>query len=334
VTCLEQATGRLRWRVRLPPESAGWASSAGLLVAQGRLFVPCPNGRPEGKMICLDMQDGRIAWMAPLGEVGVWDRSSPVYAEGRVVYGHCQAKKSLVQAWDALSGAPAWQVELNLAPPAAPTGCSDGQRVFFTAGREKWGWKGEGAGERGETVAIDARSGAVAWRSSELFGTCAPALFGGDKLLVIEFGDGPMSGVRAISVRDGRLVWRGGRSGASRISIGPDYAVLRGYGGAGGKLNLLDGAGYPGIQAGGQLGGDTHACGAVSLAPEYAFAITVGGLNVRDVRTGALVWRSPGVAPRGCVNATLANGRIFWPGAANGLLFCWEPEVPKHAAGP
>jgi hypothetical protein len=48
-------------------------------------------------------------------------------------------------------------------------------------------------------------------------------------------------------------------------------------------------------------------------------------LNVRDIKTGDLLWRSPGFAPRGCVNATLGNGRVFWPSAASGMIFCWEP---------
>ena len=59
------------------------------------------------------------------------------------------------------------------------------------------------------------------------------------------------------------------------------------------------------------------------------FAITVGGLNVRDVRTGELLWQSPGFAPRGCVNSVLADGRVFWPSAASGVVYCWEPVGPK-----
>ena len=60
--------------------------------------------------------------------------------------------------------------------------------------------------------------------------------------------------------------------------------------------------------------------------PRHAFAATVGGLNVRDVKNGELLWRSPGFAPRGCVNPAIANGRVYWPSAASGMIFCWEPE--------
>ena len=84
-----------------------------------------------------------------------------------------------------------------------------------------------------------------------------------------------------------------------------------------------DGKDYPNCK---ELGGPTHACSSVALTPYYSFAITVGGLNVRDVRTGELAWLSPGFAPRGCVNPALASGRVFWPSAASGMIYCWEPE--------
>jgi hypothetical protein len=45
------------------------------------------------------------------------------------------------------------------------------------------------------------------------------------------------------------------------------------------------------------------------------------------VRTGELRWKSPGFAPRGCVNAVLADGRVFWPSAASGVVYCWEPAA-------
>jgi outer membrane protein assembly factor BamB len=333
VTCLEQATGRMRWRVRLPPESAAWASSAGILVADGLLYVSCPNGRPEGRFLCLDMADGRILWSVPLGGKGIWDRASPVLAAGRVAFGHVRKGASgkpavVVDAWDAKTGQPAWNVEMDVnAGLGGANGCSAGDIMYFTTGAEKWGWKSDGDRKRGESCAIDAKTGKVTWKSNEVFGTCPPALFGGDKLLMLEFGDGPLSGVRAVSIKDGAVAWRGGKTGASRISIGPDYAALRGYGGGAGKIKLQDGSEYPVTERGGQLGADTHACGAVALTPGCSFASSVGGMAVRDVTTGRLLWLSPGFAARGCVNASLANGRVFWPSAGSGMVYCWEPAA-------
>jgi hypothetical protein len=64
----------------------------------------------------------------------------------------------------------------------------------------------------------------------------------------------------------------------------------------------------------------------VALTPKLSFAITVGGLNVREVKSGALLWQSPGFAPRGCVNPAIGNGRVFWPSAASGMIYCWEAD--------
>jgi outer membrane protein assembly factor BamB len=331
VTCLEQATGRMRWRLRLPlpakdPEGYGEeaAGSAGLLVADGRLFVPCPRSR-GGKFFCLDVADGAILWSTDIGDRGIWDRASPVAAAGKVALGMARKGSSTVEAWDARTGAPAWSVELNVNPGMTANGCAAADVMYFSAGAEQWNWKAVGDRQRGQTVAIDAKDGKVIWKTNELFATCPPALFGGDRLFLLEFGDGPKCGVRAVSTKDGSLLWRGGRTGSSRISLGPDYAALRGYGGGAEKLSLSDGKGSPGLKPGGQLGGDTHACGAVGLTPNCSYAITVGGLNVRDAKTGELLWLSPGFAPRGCVNVALANGRVFWPSAASGVVFCWEP---------
>jgi len=117
--------------------------------------------------------------------------------------------------------------------------------------------------------------------------------------------------------------------GYDRFSIGADFLVTRGYGGHGIKVRLEDGKDYPGCR---ELGGETHACGAVALTPNYSFAITLAGLNVREVQTGKLLWRSPGFAPRACVNPALANGRVFWTSGANGMVYCWEPVAEAIAA--
>jgi outer membrane protein assembly factor BamB len=166
----------------------------------------------------------------------------------------------------------------------------------------------------------------VLWRSHELFGSATPSLYKDDTILMMEIGDGPMSGIKAINAHDGTLKWNAGRTYMTRTSIGNEYAVLRGYGGAAQKINLIDGSFSKGLVKGGQLGGDTHACGAVGLTPLYSYAVTVGGLIVRDAETGEQIWQSPGFAPRACVNVSLANGRVFWPSAASGVFFCWEPQ--------
>jgi len=162
----------------------------------------------------------------------------------------------------------------------------------------------------------------VRWRSSSGFDGLTYPVLAGDKLLQAGAG----LGLRCLSPEDGKPLWKGGGAYHYMCSVGPDYVVTRGYGGGATKWRLADGKPYPGLQRGGQLGGDTHACGPVTLTPQVSLAVTVGGLNVRDANTGALLWLSPGFAPRACGSVTAANGRVFYPSTASGVVFCWEPE--------
>lgn len=321
ITCQEQATGRLRWRRTLPgPE---WGTASGLLAADGRLYVPRPTfGRMEGAFHCLDLRDGQSLWSADIGGRYIWERAAPVLAQGNVAFGTGQKGMppgTQIQAWNATTGKPAWSVELNVAGTRAGSiaGCTDGKVMYFTAGAGSWQWKQEGDKKRGEVVALDASSGNVLWRSHDLFGATYPVLEG-DRLFLN--GDG----LYCVAPTDGKLLWKRPAPGYTRFSIASDFLVMRGYGGHGVKVRLDDGKDYPNCR---ELGGETHSCSPVALTPRYAFAATVGGLNVRDIKNGELLWRSPGFAPRGCVNPALANGRVFWPSAASGMIFCWEPEA-------
>jgi len=327
VTCLEQATGRLRWRRRLPPVGQEWGNSSGLLAAGGRLYVPRPNDKMAGTFSCLALETGAILWSSDIGGRGIWQRSSPVPAAGKVAFGYTMKgtpPATIIQAWDADTGTPAWQVELNVAGNRAGSiaGCTDGRVMYFTAGAQAWQWKQQGDKKRGEAVAIDAATGHVLWRSNEVFGVTYPVL-AGDRLLLNEYG----AGLNCVSPKDGTRLWQGAGTHYTRFSVASDFIAARGYGGGALKVKLRDGTRYPGLARGGQLGGDAHACGPVVLTPAVSVAITVGGLHIRDVKTGARLWLSPGFAPRACVNPSLANGRLFFPAAANGMVFCWEPET-------
>ena len=303
------------------PES--W-TGAGLLADAGRLFVARPiYGRPEGVLHCLDVRTGRILWSAEIGGRAIWERSSPVAAGELVAFGSTRPNKNgppgaMIKAWYAPTGKPAWQVDLNVHSNRVGdiAGCTDGKVMYFTAGVGDYKLeKGEKKG--GEAVAIEAKSGKVLWRSTDPFGSTSPVLVG-DRLLLNEYcGD-----LTCVSAADGKPLWKRKTGGYDRFSVGADFLVMRGYGGHGIKVRLEDGKDYPGCQ---ELGGETHACGAVALTPACSFAITLAGLNVRDVQTGKLLWHSPGFAPRACVNPALANGRVFWTSAASGVIYCWEP---------
>lgn len=326
LTCHEQTTGRMRWRVCLPPDGIEQRRGAGMALDGNDLVIPTPWGE-NGKIFCIDITHGKIKWEAPIGDKGTFDRASPIIANSKVAFSYTTKENSIIAAWDLATGAPAWEIKLAVNPGVSANGCAGKDIMYYTAGSEQWRWKpADETRQRGESLAIEASTGKVLWRTHELFGSATPSLDKNDTILMLEIGDGPMSGIKAINVHDGTLKWNAGRTYMTRTSIGNEYAVLRGYGGAAQKINLADGSFSKGLVKGGQLGGDTHACGAVGLTPRYSYAVTVGGLIVRDAETGEQVWQSPGFAPRACVNVSLANGRVFWPSAASGVFFCWEPQ--------
>jgi outer membrane protein assembly factor BamB len=330
VTCQEQATGRLRWRMRFPGDAEELGSSAGLLATGGRVYVPVPNNRaPDvpglrtGLLICLDQKSGELLWSAEIGSKFVWTRGSPVVADGKVAFIHNRKgaqKGPVVQAWDAATGAPAWTVELKAASADNAFGVTDGKTFYFSAADQYDGCV-KTKGPPGETVAVEAASGKVLWRSGEFVSGLTIALRG-ERLYLVGYD----SCVNCVSAKDGAAIWKSPPYGCRYISLGTDYIVPRGYGGGAGRAGLADGKPVPFKDRGAQLGGDAHACGPVALTPNLSVNVTVNGLHVRDLKTGALLWLSPGFAPRGCVNPSLANGRVFWPSAASGLIYCWEPE--------
>src|SRR5439155_12409538 len=136
----------------------------------GRLFIPRPTfNRHEGVIYCLDLATGRALWDAAIGGRYIWENSSPVAASNKVAFGFSTKGTppgTVIQAWEAASGKPAWRVELNVAGnrSGSVAGCTDGQVLYFTAGAGAWQWKQEGDKKRGEAVAIDATTGKVLWR--------------------------------------------------------------------------------------------------------------------------------------------------------------------------
>ncbi|PCJ61851.1 MAG: hypothetical protein COA79_06030 [Planctomycetota bacterium] len=319
VTCREQESGRIRWRRRLPIGTPQLTNSSGLLVANNLLYVPCP-AKNGGKFFCLDMKDGSEVWSVAIGSKGIWNRASPVIAEGVVTFSHIPLGRiPRVEGWDAKTGKQLWQVKFNVNSDA-PGGSTDGKVFYYSSGREKWGWKPKGDMKRGEVMSIDAKSGKVLMSSVDLFGT-GNTFIRGNNLYLQEHA----KGLHCINAKTFKPIWKGGSTHVKHFSLGSDFIVTRGYGGRAINFKILDGK----ATGGAQLGGATHSCGPVSLTPKYSFAITVGGLIVREIGTGKLLWQSPGFAPRGCVNPSISNGRVFWPSAASGVIFCWEPIEKK-----
>src|SRR5439155_6480662 len=117
---------------------------SGLLAADGRLYVPRPPyGQHEGKLFCLDIASGGLLWTGDIGGRYVWDRESPIAIGGKVVFGSSRKGTppgTVVQAWDAATGKPAWEVELNVSgnKAGAIAGATDGKTLYYSAGAGAW----------------------------------------------------------------------------------------------------------------------------------------------------------------------------------------------------
>jgi len=327
VVCLEQQTARIRWRRRLPRQR--WARP-GVLCAEGRVYVARPRQHVKptprlSALFCLDQETGKTLWQQEIVQ-GLKSRAVPVLADGRVAFGYVEGEPpaAVVEAWDARTGKPAWKLTLDASGKfEEPTGCSGEGIMYFSAGG--------GKGEKGETVAIEARTGNVLWRTSEAWcrGSGTPALQEGRLCL---FGwEAPMS---CISASNGKVIWQTERTHYwfHAPSLGSDYLTARGYSGRAERWRLADGKAEIREGKSIKLGGDEHACGPVALTSGgLSIAATVGGIYVRDVETGEMLWQSSGFAPRACSNAIVANGRIFYNPQVDGMLYCFEAtkEAPE-----
>jgi len=336
ITCLEQQTARLRWRVRLPAQGAT-GDTHGALLANGRVYVARPQSSllaPGSDISCLDQSTGKTIWAAPIGATGdghSW--ASPVLADGRVAFASVKAPPTsqpgaVVEAWDAQTGKQAWQVPLQVKRKSgkeairAPAGCALGDVMFFSVG----GMTDNRPEDRyqGETVAIEAATGNILWRTSDAFTTSYSAVTAQDGKVYILAHAGPLA---CLDAHTGQTLWRGKtpynylQHGAT---IAPDSMAVKGYGGLGGRLNITNGDGLPG-----KVGGPEHTCSPVVLTSGgLSLVVTVGGLYVRDAKDPAFLWISPmGFAPRNCGNPAVANGRLFVNPQDNGMVYCFEPNL-------
>ncbi len=315
--CLEQATGRMRWRRRLdPPDLHG---TTGVLCAGGRLYTVRQASKDRGLLHCVDLEGGATVWTAPVGGAQWYARGAPVHLREVVAFGHLKGDPpaAVVEGWEAATGRPLWEVRLENAQ-VEPHGCAVDGLLVFSGGMKR--------DREGETVAIEPRTGRVAWRTREAHCGYRGTPSARDGRVYLSGWDLPVS---CVSAADGALLWKTEQrmTWGHVPAIGPDFFTGRGYSGHAEAWRLEDGKPK---RAGGKsilLGGPDHACGPVLLTSGgLSIAVTSSGLHVRDARTGEMLWNSPGFAPRSCSSPIAANGRVFYNPQVNGMLYCFEPE--------
>lgn len=314
--CLEQQTGRLRWRRRLPGEDVH--GTTGVLCTEGRAIVARPAGKGKGVLYGLDLEDGRALWTAPIGTAQWYARGAPVESDGVIAWGHVNGDPpaSVVEAWEARSGRSLWKVTLETATWEGH-GCALGGTMIFSGGAR--------TDSKGETVAIEAKTGRVLWRTTDAHCGYRGTPSGRDGRVYLSGWDLPAT---CVAAGDGTVIWRTDQkfTWGHVPALGPDFFCGRGYSGHSEAWRLEDGKPKKVGNRQIPLGGPDHACGPVLLASSgVSLAVTVSGLYARDASTGQTLWNSPGFAPRSCSSPIAANGRIFYNPQVNGMLYCFEP---------
>ena len=234
----------------------------------------------------------------------------------------------VIDAWDADTGLPRWQIALQAAGRyiEGPAGATRDGIMYFTGG-------GSDPGGRGETVAIRAASGQRLWSTPVAYAsrTGTPSLVG-DLLILPGSHRLPLA---AISIQDGRLVWQQKRwTGLEFVhaaSVGADgFAVNTKY--QGGAMLHDTASGERRLHGGSEidLAGQGHTCGTiVLLGSGCAVAATNRGIFLTDIQTGEIVHQTPGFASQTCPNPAFAEGRMFYAPLNNGMIYCFEPVLPS-----
>jgi len=227
-------TGLLKeWPPGGPPllwKAAGLGSGfSGVALAGSRLYTL--GERPEGNhVLALNRADGKLLWSTRLGKAGApgWGgfagpRATPT-VDGNLVFALGQYGEVLCV--NAADGKQLWSRHLvnDFGGSLPEWGFSesplvDGEQVLFTPG-----------GARGTLVALNKKTGAVIWQSKEWtddahYSSIILAEIGGVRQYV-QLTDKSVAGV---APKDGKVLWRAIRKGATAVIPTPIHADDRVY---------------------------------------------------------------------------------------------------------
>ena len=200
---------KLLWTAR----GLGWGYSSVSVV--GDKVFSMGDGPDSGRVLALDRRDGKLLWAASVGKPGgdyPGTRCTPTAVGGFVF---ALGQWGDLVCVEATSGKEVWRKSLpNDLGGKMMSGWGysesplvDGDRVFCTPG-----------GPKGTLAALDKKTGAVLWRSTEFidraaYGSIVPATIGGVRQC-IQLTDSSVAGV---ANDDGRLLWRALRRGATAV---------------------------------------------------------------------------------------------------------------------
>lgn len=317
-------------------------------IVDGRVYV----GTDSGRLLCLDLSDGKLIWEFTEDHMGAIF-SSPCVANGRVFFGDYSGH---VYAIDATSGRKVWSVALHdevISSPIAVdnvvvVGSYDYTLNCFDAatGQSKWSFRTDAqvhaspaflkdsvliAGCDGYLRTILLKNGEEQSTVS-LGGPCAasPAVLDGRVYLGMVHGE-----CLCVDLGKGEVDWQVPAEEDGQHEIETSAAVVAGEGGGSGGVifGSKDGRVFRLSAKTGQMQWTFTAKGAVESSPTVAggrvfFGSDTGQLYGLDVRTGARVWD---YALGGGIHSSPALGEGRLVVGNKDALFCFGPKVSQRA---
>jgi outer membrane protein assembly factor BamB len=284
-------------------------------VAQGRIFTVGDKGK-ESFVVALNAADGKEIWSARLGKAGApgWGgfegpRSTPTVDE-ELAFAVGQWGEFV--CLDAATGKERWRKDFarDFDAPRPEWGWAesplvDGDKVVFTPG-----------GKDGAVVALNKRTGAPVWRSTEFTDAAHYA-----SLIVAEIGGVRQyiqltaQSVAGIAASDGKLLWRAPRKGATAVIPTPIYHdglvyVTSGYG-AGCNLFRITAAGgkFTATQVYANKVIVNHHGGVVRVGAHVYGHSDSKGWTCQELKTGKEIWQDKRELGKGSI--AYADGRLY-----------------------
>jgi outer membrane protein assembly factor BamB len=312
-------TGLLKeWPTDGPPllwkASGLGAGFSGVSVVGQRVYTM--GDQADGNhVLALNRADGKLVWSTKLGKAGApgWGgfagpRGTPT-VDGNLVFVLGQFGE--VMCVNAQDGKEVWRKHLttDFGGPLMEWGFSesplvDGDQVIFTPG-----------GPQGTLVALNKQTGALIWQSKEWtdnahYSSIILAEIDGVRQYV-QLTDKSVAGV---SPKDGKLLWKAARKGATAVIPTPIYAdshvyVTSGYGIGCNLFKVAKGSDFTATQVYANKVMANHHGGVVKLG-DYLYGHSDGkGWTCQNFKTGEAVWQEKDKLDKGSI--LYADGRLY-----------------------
>jgi outer membrane protein assembly factor BamB len=233
LTCLETATGNVRWQKNLRTDFAGqsgqWAYAESPLV-DGNTLV-CTPGGAEATLVALDKQTGNGVWKTALEEGDQAAYASAIVVNVGGVRQYVQFLQKGLVGVDAATGKFLWRYARTAqgSPANIPTPVADGDLVYSAAGRSGGGLvklTANGGSVDAEQVYFEQKlptaiGGAIEW-SGLLYGTMSQGL------VCADFATGEVKwqdrsvGPGAVCYADGQLYIHSEEDDVALVEATPD----------------------------------------------------------------------------------------------------------------